>query len=226
MVCEERSSKKSGISGTTTSLIIHSTLLATLMQKVFGRVSHEKTMPDWVFQAPQPFIQGLVDGYISGDGTIEKKTGCVKATSVSKELISRMATLLVRFGIFSTVSERTPEKGVFDSVRTNYTLYVPIKYSKVFAKTFSLSHMAKQGSLVYHFTDSYEPKCRRATTGDMIWDSITCIKEVLPMKERVYDLTVEGTRNFMTQSCIALADTFHLAGVASKSNVTRGVPRL
>ena len=226
MVCGEKSCEKSGISGTTTSLIIHSTLLASLMQKVFGRVSHEKTMPDWVFQAPHPFIQGLVDGYVSGDGTIEKKTGCVKATSVSKELISRMGTLLARFGIFSTVSERTPEKGAFDSVRTNYTLYVPIKYSKVFARTFTLSHMAKQSSLVYHFTDSYEPKCRRSTIGDMIWDSITCIKEVVPIKERVYDLTVEGTRNFMTQSCIALADTFHLAGVASKSNVTRGVPRL
>jgi intein/homing endonuclease len=116
MVCGEKSCEKSGISGTTTSLIIHSTLLASLMQKVFGRVSYEKTMPDWVFQAPHPFIQGLVDGYISGDGTIEKKTGCVKATSVSKELISRMGTLLARFGIFSTVSERTPEKGVFDSV--------------------------------------------------------------------------------------------------------------
>jgi DNA-directed RNA polymerase II subunit RPB1 len=30
----------------------------------------------------------------------------------------------------------------------------------------------------------------------------------------------------MTESCIALKDTFHLAGVAAKSNVTRGVPRL
>jgi DNA-directed RNA polymerase II subunit RPB1 len=179
-----------------------------------------------VFQAPDTFIQGLVDGYISGDGTIEKKTGCVKATSVSKDLMTRVGTLLARFGIFSTVSERTPEKGVFDSVRTNYTLYVPIKYSKVFAKTFTLSHMAKQSSLVYHFTDSYEPKCRRSTTGDVIWDTVASIKEVTPIKGKVYDVTVEGTRNFMTSSCHVKRDTFHLAGVASKSNVTRGVPRL
>ena len=226
MICEERSCEKSGISGTTTSLVIHSTLLAALMQNLFGRVSHEKTMPDWVFQAPDTFIQGLVDGYISGDGTIEKKTGCVKATSVSKDLMTRVGTLLARFGIFSTVSERTPEKGVFDSVRTNYTLYVPIKYSKVFAKTFTLSHMAKQSSLVYHFTDSYEPKCRRSTTGDVIWDTVASIKEVTPIKGKVYDVTVEGTRNFMTSSCHVKRDTFHLAGVASKSNVTRGVPRL
>jgi len=224
-VCEQREAEKTGIKGTTTSLVIHSTLLATVMQ-IFGRVSHEKTLPDWVFQAPDAFVMGLMDGYISGDGTVEKKTGCVKATSVSKELISRMGTLLARFGIFSTLSSRTPDLGVFDSVRTNYTLYVPVKYSKIFAQTFTLSHAAKQNALVYHFTDDYVPKCRRKTIGDMIWDTITSIKEIVPLKDRVYDFTVEKTRNFMTEDCIACADTFHLAGVASKSNVTRGVPRL
>ena len=39
-------------------------------------------------------------------------------------------------------------------------------------------------------------------------------------------MTVEETRNFVTYSGQALRDTFHLAGVSSKSNVTRGVPRL
>ena len=224
-VCEQREAEKTCIKGTTTSLVIHSTLLATVMQ-IFGRVSHEKTLPEWVFQAPDTFAMGLMDGYISGDGTVEKKTGCVKATSVSKELISRMGTLLARFGIFSTLSSRTPDLGVFDSVRTNYTLYVPVKYSKIFAQTFTLSHAAKQNALVYHFTDDYVPKCRRKTIGDMIWDTITSIKEIAPLKDRVYDFTVEKTRNFMTEDCIACADTFHLAGVASKSNVTRGVPRL
>jgi DNA-directed RNA polymerase II subunit RPB1 len=39
-------------------------------------------------------------------------------------------------------------------------------------------------------------------------------------------LTVEKTRNFVLLNTVASRDTFHLAGVASKSNVTRGVPRL
>jgi len=41
-----------------------------------------------------------------------------------------------------------------------------------------------------------------------------------------YDLTVEDTRTFDCINGINLFDTFHLAGVASKSNVTRGVPRI
>ena len=226
-VSEQRNCEKTGIKGTTTSLIIHSTLLATLMQKLFGRVSHEKTMPDWVFQAPDSFVHGLIDGYISGDGTVEMKTGCVKATSVSKDLLERFGTLMARYGIFSTLSERTPEIGLFDSVRTNYTIYIPVKYSATFAGTFRLSMPSKQSLLDQHFvTNTLKRSCRRGTTNDMVWDTVRSIKEVLPIKGRVYDLTVETTRNFMTSTCHALKDTFHLAGVAAKSNVTRGVPRL
>jgi DNA-directed RNA polymerase beta' subunit len=226
IVSANREAEKSGIKGLTTSLIIHSTAVATIMQKMFGRVSYEKTLPDWVFQAPDTFIKGLVDGYISGDGTIEKKTGCVKATSVSKDLLVRLSTVLARSGIFTTLSERTPELGVFDSVRTNYTMYIPVKYSNIFASIFTLTSTSKQNILDTSFPEGKVSNCRRETTGDMVWDTIKAIREVVPIKNRVYDLTVESTRNFMTLDCIGVKDTFHLAGVAAKSNVTRGVPRL
>ena len=227
VVCEQRDCVKTGIKGTTTSLVIHSTLLATLMQKLFGRVSQEKTMPDWAFQAPDSFAQGVIDGYISGDGTVEARTGCIKATSVSKDLLERFGTLMARYGIFSTLSERTPELGVFDSVRTNYTMYIPVKYSAVFAETFTLSMPTKQNLLHNHFvSNTLKRTCRRETTGEVIWDTIKSIKEVVPIKGTVYDVTVETTRNFMTSTCHVKRDTFHLAGVAAKSNVTRGVPRL
>jgi DNA-directed RNA polymerase II subunit RPB1 len=227
MVSEQREAEKTGIKGTSTSLVIHSTVLATVMQALFGRVSHEKTLPDWVFQAPDAFVHALVDAYISGDGSVCKKSGTVHATSVSKELLVRFSTLLVRYGIFSTISQNMSDIGKFDSVRMNYTLHIPAHYSKVFAETFSLSIGYKQDILDYHFGLMEKGKqIRRQTTGDIIWDTIKSIKEVVPIKERVYDFTVETTRNFMTYSCLAVKDTFHLAGVASKSNVTRGVPRL
>jgi len=222
VVSEDREAAKTQIRGHTQSLVIHSTVIAAVMQALFGRVSHEKTLPDWVFQAPDAFVAGLVDAYISGDGTVEKDTGCIKATSVSKDLLQRFSTLLARYGIFSTLSSRTPDIGVFDSVRTNYTMYIPAKYSAVFASHFTLQAEAKQARIHVN----REPVCRRGTTGDMVWDAIKEIKEVQPIKNRVYDLTVEKTRNFMTLDCIGVKDTFHLAGVAAKSNVTRGVPRL
>jgi DNA-directed RNA polymerase beta' subunit len=228
-VSEDRHCQKTDIKGHTTSTVIHSTILATLMQRLFGRVSHEKTMPDWVFQAPDEFVKGLVDAYISGDGSVSKQTGYINAASISYDLLNRFRTLLARYAIFSRITSNMPELGVFDSVRMNYTLSIPKVFSKVFADNFSLSISYKQEILDYHFQLTYKErdgKYPRAKFNEVVLDPIVSIKEVVPIKEKVYDLTVAGTRNFMTLECMGQADTFHLAGVAAKSNVTRGVPRL
>lgn len=61
---------------------------------------------------------------------------------------------------------------------------------------------------------------------DTIFDEIISIEEVPNTTDFAYDLTVEDTRNFDVYNGCDLVDTFHLSGVASKSNVTRGVPRI
>ena len=61
---------------------------------------------------------------------------------------------------------------------------------------------------------------------DLEFDKIVSIEEVPNTTDYAYDLTVEDTRNFDCANGINLLDTFHTAGVASKSNVTRGVPRI
>ena len=61
---------------------------------------------------------------------------------------------------------------------------------------------------------------------DMLFDKIVAITEVANTTNYAYDLTVEITRNFDCYNGLCCVDTFHLAGVASKSNVTRGVPRI
>ena len=228
IVSEAKHALRSGIKGTSSSIVIHSTLLANVMASLFGRISSEKTLPDWIFQAPDTFIQGLVDGYISGDGTVDKKSGCVLATSVSEDLLTRFSTLLARYGIFSTITSRMPTLGNFKKVNRYYTLTVLSKYSKIFAEKFTLSIQAKQQVLdFHHLLNTKQKRCARTVLNDIVWDSITSIKEILPSKDGwMYDFTVEHTRNFMTYSCHVQRDTFHLAGVASKSNVTRGVPRL
>jgi DNA-directed RNA polymerase beta' subunit len=61
---------------------------------------------------------------------------------------------------------------------------------------------------------------------DLLFDKIISIEEVANTTKYAYDLTVEDTRNFDCMNGVCCADTFHLSGVASKSNVTRGVPRI
>ena len=229
VVSKKRFCEKTGIKGITTSLVIHSTLLAKVFSELFGRLSYIKTMPDWVFQAPDDFIHGLVDSYICGDGYIEKKGGIVSATSVSEDLLVRFRTLLSRYEIFATISNSMPKLGKFNSVSKNYTMKLPKLYSKKFADIFQLSMARKQEILDYHFKLNYKDSARqhtRSTMKNIVWDKVKSIKEVKPIKGWVYDLTVETTRNFMSLDSVCLKDTFHLAGVAAKSGMTRGVPRL
>ena len=70
----------------------------------------------------------------------------------------------------------------------------------------------------------------QALNADVIWDEIVEINiYTSKTTEYVYDFTVPGNQTFMTDYGIIVhntLNTFHFAGIASKSNVTRGVPRI
>jgi DNA-directed RNA polymerase beta' subunit len=71
---------------------------------------------------------------------------------------------------------------------------------------------------------------KQAANSNVIWDEIVNIEIIKPLeKEYVYDFTVPANQTFMMDCGIIVhntLNTFHFAGVASKSNVTRGVPRI
>ncbi len=71
---------------------------------------------------------------------------------------------------------------------------------------------------------------KQAADSNVVWDEIINIEIITPnQKEYVYDFTVPANQTFMIGSGIIVhntLNTFHYAGVASKSNVTRGVPRI
>ena len=71
---------------------------------------------------------------------------------------------------------------------------------------------------------------KQAVNANVVWDEITKIELYTPDQNNfVYDFTVPGNQTFMTDYGVIVhntLNTFHFAGVASKSNVTRGVPRI
>lgn len=70
---------------------------------------------------------------------------------------------------------------------------------------------------------------RSAVDADVFWDEIVELIYHEDPKEYVYDFTVPGNDSFMVDCNVLVhntLNTFHQAGVASKSAVTRGVPRL
>jgi DNA-directed RNA polymerase beta' subunit len=70
----------------------------------------------------------------------------------------------------------------------------------------------------------------QAITSNVVWDEIIKIDYYTPDQTNyVYDFTIPGNQTFMTDYGVIVhntLNTFHFAGVASKSNVTRGVPRI
>ncbi|NDE15531.1 hypothetical protein EBZ80_11435 [bacterium] len=222
----EKYAAKTGIKGRTQSLIIHSTLLAAAMKTWFGRVSTEKTLPDWVYQAPDEFIQGLMDGYVSGDGCVTADGVAMSFTTASPILAKRLPPLLARYGVFSTLSSLMPDISSFATVHEHFTLRIPAHYTRIFAMQFELTIAKKQERLVSAILREASGARKWVDFNMCVLDRVASIKEVPPQRERVYDVTVEGTRNFTLLNCITSADTFHLSGVAAKSGMTRGVPRL
>lgn len=222
-VSVDKTISNTGISGHTQSLVIHSTLLTAVMKSLFGRISYEKTLPAWVLQAPDEFAYGLIDGYFSGDGYVGKDSR-ISASSVSKPLVERLSALLLSYGIFSTFTSYMPNQGKFKSVNTQYKLELPIASSFRFAQLFDLTIKHKQERLDAMVGPRREPKW--SEFADVVLDRVVSIKEIRPITDRVYDLTVEGTRNFTGLNGVGYRDTFHLSGVAAKSGMTRGVPRL
>ena len=71
---------------------------------------------------------------------------------------------------------------------------------------------------------------KQAANSNVIWDEIVNIEIIKGQSNKyVYDFTVPANQTFMMNSGIIVhntLNTFHFAGVASKSNVTRGVPRI
>ncbi len=68
-----------------------------------------------------------------------------------------------------------------------------------------------------------------ARQSDVVWDEIVSLEILADPKELVYDFTVPGNDSFMVDDSIFVhntLNTFHLSGVAAKSGMTRGVPRL
>jgi DNA-directed RNA polymerase beta' subunit len=68
-----------------------------------------------------------------------------------------------------------------------------------------------------------------AYAADVFWDEIVDLVYLDDPKEYVYDFTVPGNDSFMVDTNILVhntLNTFHQAGVSTKSAVTRGVPRL
>lgn len=171
-------------------------------------------------------------------------------TSVSHNLLMNVQIMLKNLGIVSKIYkpkkiEKNNRGTLPENIKQHYELIVANKQSQKLAKLLNMKPAQKQENCQNLLNESFkydycmsdltvpnivdgklvmEDRMGRFT--DIEFDQIVSIEEVQNTTKYAYDLTVEDTRNFDCYNGLCLRDTFHLSGVASKSNVTRGVPRI
>jgi DNA-directed RNA polymerase beta' subunit len=223
------------------------------LENLCGKLSHNKFVSDKIVFSNKECILGFLDAYIGGDGSVNVKDKSLVMSSVSKELLIDVQQMLNNIGIYGFIKKMTKKscnnRGTLpENIHQGYILYVrnlqainlagmldiKIDYKRDNCKVIA-SHVSK---FSYKINRNYlyvpneidgqivmEPRTDDSLV-DVLFDKIKSIEEVSNTTDYAYDLTVADTRNFNIYNGLALVDTFHFAGVASKSNVTRGVPRI
>jgi len=236
---------------TSQDIRIYSTLLCRILENLCGKLSHNKFISDLIVFSNRQCLLGFLDAYISGDGSVTKREDRIAGISmysVSFKMLSQVQLILKNLGVIGKMYKPTKvesnNRGSKD-IKQGYSLVVANEQSKKLAKMLNLSIQSKRERIATLIGQNYlyeycksdlqipntvdgkivmEPRAERCP--DLEFDQIVSIQEVPNTTDYAYDLTVEDTRNFDCKNGINLADTFHTAGVASKSNVTRGVPRI
>ena len=212
--------------GTSSDLKLHSCILARLFKSICDTGSLNKRVPEFAYTAPKNFIQGLLDGYFSGDGTVNKDDGSVVATSISEKLILGISFLLSYFGIFGRLSNYQQKKNNVGSknIHRAYILKISNGFAEKFATNIPMTHPEKRERLE-KITLSKDYKYIRGKSQegfpptDVYFDEVKEIEFVDGTTEYVYDFTVAETRNFQGINGLNFRDTFHRAGSSDKQPV-------
>ena len=227
----ETKSKKSCVDSDAVSvyLKLHSVLLNRLLNLMCNTGSDKKIVPICAYTANKEFQWGLIDGYFSGNGTVNKDDGSITASSVSKDLITGISFILCYFDIFGRFSSYQSTKNNIGS-KNIYNIRISNGFAQTFAKL-GLTKPDKNENLqnitlkkAYKYDKNKEQDSFEEYLIDVMFDRIISIELVDPTKVNVYDFTIEKTRNFSTWNCLQNSDTFHSAGLSVKTVVV-GVPR-
>tara|TARA_E500000178_G_scaffold157166_1_gene156920 strand:+ start:890 stop:6949 length:6060 start_codon:yes stop_codon:yes gene_type:complete len=239
---------------TSQDIRLYSVMLTRIVETLCGRYSNGKFIHSKILYSNKDCLKGFLDAYIGGDGSINKIQKCINMVSVSKDLIWDVHQILNIFDIYSSVHsmKKCTTDIVFpnyvtpaNNIKQPYQLSITNNQAKKLANLLNIKIKHKQEALQLIINNNFkyeynknnlnvpniidnecviEPRDNRFE--NIYFDKIKSIEEVPNPTNYVYDLTVETTRNFNIYNGLCLEDTFHFAGVASKSNVTRGVPRI
>ena len=236
---------------TSQDIRIYSSILCRIIENLCGKLSHNKYVSNKIVFSNRECILGFLDAYIGGDGCVKmhkNKIENIEVSSVSHKLLTSIQLMMKNLGVISKMNKprkiESNNRGSLD-IKQGYLLTVCNGQSIKLAQLLNLPIQSKRDRIAMLLERSFKydycksdltipntvdgeivMELRDGRCMDLEFDKIVSIEEVQNTTEYAYDLTVEDTRNFDCMNGLCIRDTFHLSGVATKSNVTRGVPRI
>jgi DNA polymerase-3 subunit alpha len=123
------SSKKNREKYNGITITSHSTILVKIIEKLSGKYSHNKHLPDFYLKTPKEFQEGLYDGVLAGDGSQKNNVDILCQTS--KTLAWQMKVLGASISnSFASIKEHDSKTTVFD----NKLYKTKIQYRSNFGK--------------------------------------------------------------------------------------------
>jgi DNA-directed RNA polymerase beta' subunit len=236
---------------TSQDIRLYCTLLCRILEKLCGKLSHNKFVHDTIVFSNKECILGFLDAYIGGDGTVDKRGKYISMSSVSKRMLVDVQVMLNTLNIYSYIKsskkQESNNRGTKpENIHQMYTLYVTNYQAYKLAGLLNIKLQYKQDNLLILLENDYKYEINRQyvtvpneidgvihweprtddNCRDVLFDCIKSIEEIPNTTNYAFDLTIKDTKNFVAKNGLGLRDTFHMAGVSSKSNVTRGVPRI
>jgi len=196
------------IKGKTTTIQGYSTLMALFIDELCGKGSENKNVPDVAFAAPDEFVQGLIEGYLTGDGTVDKHSNAIEVSSASRSMVEGFALLMNRFGVFCRIKTYQATSNNFGTkdIKATHRLTINGVHGSRLAEKIELFVEHKQERLKGMIGKS--DYCRYETQNNMLVDPIVDI-QVLGTEghPKLYDVTVPKTLNFNTRNGLGCRDT-------------------
>ena len=191
------------------SLFVHSDLLLRLLDHL-GFPGGRKCIPGWILGLPLERLKWFVEGYREGDGVHSgaKLEASVRHefSTVSARLKDDLVVALARFGL-------VPSVGRYESTLRARTGERRYPFWRL-----TLSHVAPWSPL--EWDEGVDQRLNARTTGDLVWASITAIREV-PATPMVYDFSVPGHENFWAGTGLMAHNTY---GPRMRPNDGRAIP--
>jgi DNA-directed RNA polymerase beta' subunit len=208
-------------------LLVDDTYVREITQQMCG--TKNKFVSDKVIFSNKECQQGFLDAFVGMNGQISSR---ITMSSLSKRVLMDIQQMLNCLEIYSSIegSKLIVSGDQNKKLASLLNLKLAYKQEKVSAlASYNYRYdIHKNATVIPNEVDGVVVMEER--TDDkyktLLFDKIIGIEEVANTTDYAYDLTVEDTRTFVIYNGLAMMDTFHLAGVSSKSNVTRGVPRI